>query len=672
MSNRVSYTLAVALLLLAAGLRCANLATLPPGFSASEINDIRIAETARQGRIEVFYNLNGQGREGLYQTILTAATGAGGGLIGYRIFSVWVGMITLALVYALGKRLFGTLAGLAALALLAVSMFPIVLARSVAPETMLPLFVTAVMLALALALAVHGERATPVPPKTAAFAALGVLLGMGFYLHPVSFLVTLFSMFFIASVILTRRNLTRRTLSFTWFAVVVMIVIVTPYLSSSLQLPELAGARRLLLDDPTQNFLQSFIAGFNGLFFLGDASVAVNVPGRPLVDLFSGLLIIVGLVVTIRYWRQARCALLLIALLFLLPVTLHTPNSPSFMALAPLLPLLALFFGVGVTTLYHSFPHSTRIVAALGLVALLAFNLVWLTRDLFGTWGQLPAMQTTYNARLGELAHYIDQTAGTTPTVVCTSNFRPQVNPVTLTNLQVLALMMHRQDAALRYADCGTALILTEGGDREQVILSDDSALAGVNPFLRRWLDQGTIVNAPDLPADSVISLKVDDTLAHQIGSFMSTAPAAFAPESPGGAQIIFPPVRFGGNITFLGYEQSWAPTYRPGDVVPVVTYWRVDGPLPSDLRLFTHVLGDPTNLVAQSDPISVLPDTLHPRDIFIQVTYIMLPRGIPGDRYTISIGAYEDNTGTRLPVFADDQPHGARLFLGQIEVGGR
>ena len=53
-------------------------------------------------------------------------------------------------------------------------------------------------------------------------------------------------------------------------------------------------------------------------------------------------------------------------------------------------------------------------------------------------------------------------------------------------------------------------------------------------------------------------------------------------------------------------------------------------------------------------------------------MTYIQLPRGIPSDRYTISIGAYEDNTGTRLPVFSGEQPRGARLFLGQIEVGSQ
>ena len=199
MSNRVSYALVVMLLLLAAMLRFVNLATLPPGFSNAEIDDIRITETVRQGRVEVFYPLHGEGREGLYQSFLAAATGTGGGLLGYRIFSVWIGMITLALVYALGKRLYGALAGLAAVGLLAVSMYPIILSRMVAPETMLPLFVTAVLLALAYSLSVYGEQ-SHMPTRTAAFAALGILLGLGFYLHPISFVVALMSMLFIVTV----------------------------------------------------------------------------------------------------------------------------------------------------------------------------------------------------------------------------------------------------------------------------------------------------------------------------------------------------------------------------------------------------------------------------------------------------------------------------------------
>ncbi len=678
MPKRLSYTLAVCLLLLAAVLRLSQIATLPPGFSASEITDIRIAETARQGRVEVFYNVHGQGREGLYQTLLTAASSPGGGLIGYRILSVWVGLLALALIYVLGNRLFGNLAGLSALALMSVSMLPILLARTISPESMLPLFVTAVLLALSVSLPVFGDPATETP-NTVAFGALSLLLGLGFYLHPVSFVVALLSMTFIVYMIITRRPFTRRTVSFTWFTVVIMIVIATPYVISSIHRPGLAAAGRLLVDDPSMSFLQSFAAGFNGLFFIGDSSPALNLPGRPLIDLVSGVILIVGVASALRCWRQARCVLLLIALLFIAPTALLAPNSPNFLAYAPLLPLIALFFGLGVTTLYHSLRRESRIVGAVALVALFGFNIAWVTRDLFVNWAQQPEMQQVYNARLGQLAHYLDLTTAETPAVLCTANLKPQNNPVTLTNTQMLALMMHRQEVTLRYADCGAALILTEGGDREQIVLIDSGDVASVNPFLQTWLAQGQVVNLPNVPANSVIDLDVSDALAERIGSFMTTAPIAFEPglstgsDAPDGAQAVAaPPIRFGGNLTFLGYEHDWAEFYAPGDVVPVITYWRVDGIVPSDLRLFTHILSDPTNIVAQNDPISVLPGQLRPRDIFIQVTYVQLPRNLLNGSYSISIGAYEDNTDIRLPVFSGDQPHGARLFLGQITVQGK
>ncbi|MFN8562572.1 MAG: glycosyltransferase family 39 protein [Anaerolineae bacterium] len=668
MSNRVSYSLAVALLLLGALLRTVSLATLPPGFSNSEINDIRIAETVRQGRVEVFYNLSGEGREGLYQAGLAAATSTGGGIIGYRILSVWLGMVTLALIYVLGTRLFGNLAGLAALALMTVSLFPILLSRQVAPEALIPLFVTAVLAGLALSLPVPGVESGGAS-KTAAFAALGVLLGLSLYAHPISVIVILLTMVFIATIVLVRRPLSRRMLSFTWFAVVIMIVIAMPYVISSLQNPELAAAGRLLVEDPSKSFIQSFLDGFSGLFFVGDSSPAVNLPGRPLIDLVSGLIMIVGVITAARCWRQSRCALLLMSLVFIAPFSLHAPNSPNFLAYAPLLPLVALFFGLGVTTLYHSLPHNSRRIAALGIVALFAFNIVWVVRDLFTNWAKLPEMQQVYNARLGQLAHYIDTTADTTPTVICTSNLRPQINPVALTDTQLLALMMHRQDAVLRYADCGSALILTSGGEDEQVIFADAGGIDGVNPYLKDWLALGDTLDRPDLPTGSVVELRIADALANRIGSFMTTAPVMFDPQATETQEVVPPPVRFGGNLTFLGYEHSWADVYRPGDVIPVVTYWRVDGVVPPDLRLFTHILSDPTNIVAQSDPISVLAAQLLPRDIFIQVTYVELPRRIMDATYSISVGAYPASTGIRLPVFDGEQPRGARLFLGQITV---
>ncbi len=183
----------VVILLFAAILRLWDLTTLPPGLNEGEILDLRITETVREGRLELLYDVGGEGRESGYGIALAATTSAmGAGLLGYRIFSAWIGMITLALVYALGTRLFGTLAGVAATALLAVNMAHTILTRSISPDMLLPLFVTAVLLALARSLPVYGSRPYR-EPKATPFASLGLLLGIGFYIHPLNFIIVLMS-----------------------------------------------------------------------------------------------------------------------------------------------------------------------------------------------------------------------------------------------------------------------------------------------------------------------------------------------------------------------------------------------------------------------------------------------------------------------------------------------
>lgn len=670
MSSRMSYPLAVLLLLLAVLLRIWQITLLPPGLNRNEIDDIRIAETVRQGRIEVFYDLGGEGREGLYEVALAIVTGAvGGGLLGYRILSILLGMLMLAAVYALIKRLFNPLAALAGLALLALNMWSVLLARMVARETVLPLLLAAVLLTLALIL-IDRRRSD----RNSPFLVFGVLIGIGFYLHPVNFLITLASMTFIAYMLLSRQRLSRRNLSYIGFAIVIMAVISMPYVISSARLPMLAGTRRLFADFPAAaaEAIAALLNGLAGFFFIGDVNPLLNLPERPLIDLVSGLLVVIGLLVSLWHWRQPRFTLPLLALLALLPHALLVNDSPDWLRLAVLLPLVALFFGVGVSTVYHSLSRRVRLFVPLALVGLMAFNAVWLWRDLFGAWAAQPLVQQGYHARLASLAHYIDLTAARIPSLVCTQNTDEAAVGGELTNTEILSLMMHRQNAHMRYANCGTGLVLTDGGERTQVILPRADTLATMSDYIRDWLMLGDLASSAPAPPESVIILSVAQQLADTIGRFTTTSTVRYPPEAPGGMTATLPPVRFGGNITFLGYEPIPAAPFEPGDYFTLVTYWRVDGDVPADLRLFTHLLLDPSEVAAQTDTISVLPAQLQPRDVFIQITFVRIPFGLPEGRYAVSIGAYEDASDIRLNVFdSDNQPRGTRLFLGEILVAG-
>jgi 4-amino-4-deoxy-L-arabinose transferase-like glycosyltransferase len=668
MTDRVSYLLAVMLLIIAAGFRLVDLATLPPGMTAVEIDNARIVETARAGTIESFYNLRGEGREPLYAVMVAATTAiTGSGIFGYRLPSALLGMVTLALVYVLGKRLFGNLAALAALGLLAAGFFPALLDRAILPEGVLPLWMVATLLALAQSLSV--DRALNArPPNSISFAALGLLLGLGFYIHPLHFPIVLGVMVFIAYTVLTRQPISRGALGYTSFGILVMIIVAMPYLIASLRQPELAGAGRVFAGTG-QSILASVVNGLFGIFFRGDSNPALNIPNRPLFDLVSGFLIVLGLLVTLRGWRQPRYALVLIPLLFALPFALLSPAAPDFSRMAFILPLLALLFGAAVGGLSRRIRGRARWVLMAGLLALLAFNIIWSGRDLFMNWRAEPQVRAAYNARLGMLAHYLDATANDIPTVICTPELYPPDDAPQLISAQVLALMMHSQSPPLRYADCGSGLVLANGGERQQVIFPEVTGLQRVNPYIASWISRGGVLEGDNLPPQAIVLLDVSDALADTIGRFTTTAPATFAPEAGINDPIAETPVRFGGNIAFLGYDRVETDVFRPGAVIPVHTYWRVDGIVPTDLQLFTHLLSDPSVIAVQSATLSVRADLLQPRDVVIQTTFLQLPFTTPPGEYILSIGAYEQNRGTRLGVFDGDTLRGDRLFVGMIEI---
>jgi hypothetical protein len=303
-----------------------------------------------------------------------------------------------------------------------------------------------------------------------------------------------------------------------------------------------------------------------------------------------------------------------------------------------------------------------------GLGVLVLFNIGWTSQDLFFRWPELPAMQEAYHARIGTLARYLDRTAAQIPSVVCTNDLQPGGRD--LAGWQILATMMHSQNAPIRLVNCETGLVLADGGARQQVIFLQPDGLANANPYVRRWLDYGMVLDNPALPPDSVLVMEVAEALADTAGVFTTNAPVAYPPESPGGWQVTAPPVRFGGNLTFLGYVKTFGSTYRPGDLLAIPEYWRVDGDAPPALTLFTHLQDDMGAApVAQNDTISVRPETLRPRDVFIQVTNIELPWTLPDGEYYLSIGAYDQATSDRMPVYDRLYIRSTRLVIGQVAV---
>jgi hypothetical protein len=106
------------------------------------------------------------------------------------------------------------------------------------------------------------------------------------------------------------------------------------------------------------------------------------------------------------------------------------------------------------------------------------------------------------------------------------------------------------------------------------------------------------------------------------------------------------------------------------GETLSIATYWRADGRQVPDLRLFVHLARNPfTPPSLQSDDLALEAAGLRDRDVFIQVFTLRLPPDFPPGTYYLSIGAYSQRSGVRLPVYDGDEVRGDRLFLDQITV---
>lgn len=669
LTSRQGYLLALALLLLAAFLRFTYLVSLPQGYSENEIINIRLVDNVRQGDIYVFFPGEDGGREGGYHVFAAFATALlGDGPIGFRILASWLSVLSIAIIFTLGNHLFNPLVGIMAAALVTVNMSSILLARTVSSDVTVAFLASAAMLALARSLPVY-RRARPVTSNVVSFSALGIVLGVGLYMHPSSLFIVAGAFAYIAHLVFIRNQMLRRRRSYTGFAMLLLLIISMPYLISTTNLPQFSALQRILTAFDT-DLPRAIIDGLQGIVLVGDHDPLHNLPGRPLVDVISAAAIVRGIVACVLRRHRPRFMLVLIMFVLTLPAALVVPESPNFARMAVILPQLSLFFGMGIYAFLRMSIFSDRffrIMALVGSVALLAMNLIWTWQDLVIEWHENEQVMQLTNGGLGQIAHYLDYVGDGLPVVFCNPDWRPTQPSPELNDAEKVLLMMNRVSLRYHEANCANTLLLTNGGEMQRLVFFDTEARAAASPYLQAWLALGESV-VPDLPRNSVIELETVQALAGKAGALTTTAPVYFAREVAE-PEPISPAIRFGGNLTLLGYEPDVPRSFLPGETVDIITYWRVDGELPPDVTLFTQILADPVTPIVAQHYIGVNPTRMRERDIFIQDTQLQLPAvALPGE-YAITVGLYRERLDQRLPVLKDGQAHGDRLFLYTIDV---
>ncbi len=674
MSRRLELTLITLLLLLAAFLRINGLARLPAGFSDEEIVNLRIAETARTGRIGVFYNVDAPdypGRESVFPIMESISTAIfGDGLLCYRLIALWAGLLSVAQVYALGRRLIGQAEGVIAALIFAIGLLPVLLARSVVAQSVLLPITLSALLWLARALYLRRD-VFPFAPKTVSFTALGIFAALAVYTHWTGLiLIPMITVFFIY-LRLTVQPISRRVRAFSLYGLLVALIVGIPYFTSTFRAPTLNGFAAMWMQRPADIGVL-FANLFNLIRSLLDIG-NLGILGPCLIVLIAGTLT-VGLVTSARNWRTPGYMLTLTMFVVGILPAIWAGRGDFNLAMA--LPGAVLLIGVGVATSLEWARHNIDLPLRRMLLPLTPLLIVWgligLQTEFFNRWPNDPSINRRYHGMLGNLAIFLDTTNDMLPTLICTDHLTSTPDSP-LPDTVLLEMMLHRTHRNLRFSNCHSAVVLADGGRTQRIVFSYD--LDNRTPLvLRDWLSLSGAkpIRIPGLIRTAAFELNVEQPLADAVGK-LTLSHVMWPPDQANAQDSVILPVRMGDYLNFEGYTLIGNRQFKPGDIIGLTTYWRVDGPQLADLRLFAHLLLDPNaEPVAQTDAFDVAPAYLKNRDIVVQFSTIQIPYPFPDGTYYLSVGAYHDDSKPRVQVYdANDKVRGERLFLGTIVIKG-
>jgi hypothetical protein len=105
----------------------------------------------------------------------------------------------------------------------------------------------------------------------------------------------------------------------------------------------------------------------------------------------------------------------------------------------------------------------------------------------------------------------------------------------------------------------------------------------------------------------------------------------------------------FDHTVELLGYDLQ-TPTVAPGETATLVTWWRLQRPLP-DAAFFTHMQDAGGKIVAQADLLGAPGESWHSGDLLLQLHRFTVPPDTPAGVYHLASGVYTQPDDQRLPI---------------------
>ena len=423
--------LVLGLLLLGAVLRLAAFGQVPPGLYHDEAQHGMDALSILDGRPQLYFGAN-NGREPLFVYLVTLGVAIlGRSPLAVRLPSFYVGFLTLAATYDLGRTLWGRRAGRLALGVLAVTLWHVHLSRVGFRAVLLPLL-TALFLSQA---AKAVRQATAVRQTTAVRArqgnrpmahwiVAGALYGVSWYTYNAA----RFTPVAVACVgiygLLTHRQEMKRLWRGAIWAALVALVVLLPLGLYTLGHPDIVLARTGQVSVFSEqinggHFWQTLgrhtLATLGMFTIRGDRIWRHNVSGRPVWGPALGLAFTIGVGVALaRFRRSAAMATVLLWTAAMAVPTLLAEDAPHFLRGVGVLPTAALLPVLGLAWLSQAGPaRGGRGLTHLLPALILAAGLGSTAHDYFIRYPSEPLAYHWFEAGPVDLAGEINTLTGT-------------------------------------------------------------------------------------------------------------------------------------------------------------------------------------------------------------------------------------------------------------------
>jgi 4-amino-4-deoxy-L-arabinose transferase-like glycosyltransferase len=660
----------IAILLLAFFLRIMGLTDVPPGLRYDELLNYRMAERVLVGERPIYFT-ESWGHEPLFhyvQAITMALTERCAWSL--RLPAVFFGLFGLLTTWLTARRLLGAMIAALSTAMLAVSFWSIFFSREGSRVIALtPLPCLAIYL-LWRGIERAGERQWH---AWVDFAGGGIFLGIGSYVYVAARAMYLLPVVFAVYLAVLRPPKFRQAWTGILILIVIAVIVAAPLFFQLHQNPameqrldQLTGPLDALKKGNPRPVLRLMIRAVGMFLWRGQEEWLYNVSGRPVFDVVTAVCFIVGVVISIKRWQQARYALLLLWLgVGLGPATIVPPAASLTHAIGAKSPAYILA-ALGLTSLWKMAHQRWKWKAHLLIVGVIVLHSLLSGYAYFVVWANAPQVKELYQAGITAVARELNSHEPVSALAIGA----PYVDHWHPWNALAFDLTLRRDDLNVRWFNPAASWVWPAANSTIFYFPTNPLGPQTFDPALEELFASDT-TRLPTSTIDfSAFHLTQPITLEDHLDIAAGTS-VSWPPELSHLPPPVLP-LTFGNRFALLGAElQRTEVTSGDEANVPLrlITYWKVLQAGSEPVVGFVHLTSDGRDIWGQHDGLDVRPSSLQPEDHFAQVHRVPIKPEIPPGTYHLQVGLYHPETLMRLPIASRRGQAADRVWVKELEV---